>query len=110
MLRKMLSMMPMLLGTANGSTHAWSYWATQGMHACIQLLLSCGITRCHTAKSWALSRVEGSDYYRKGDFFIPLLVDNIVDNGMLLLNFGPGPDGTIPAMQQVRISVPVQPM
>ena len=89
------------LDTANGSTHAWSYWATQGEQHVLDM--SPLYRDSHgLAKSWALSRLEGSDYYHRGDFFVPLLVDNVVDNGMLLLNFGPAADGTIPAMQQVR--------
>eukprot|EP00039_Didymoeca_costata_P020987 m.343036 g.343036 ORF g.343036 m.343036 type:complete len:560 (-) comp22241_c0_seq1:58-1737(-) len=68
-------------GTSKGTTHAWAYWATQ-------------------ARSWGFSRTESSTEYKGASFFVPLLVQTVVNNGALILNLGPAADGTIPAQQE----------
>lgn len=41
--------------------------------------------------------------YLSGEEIVKTLVDNVVNNGNLLLNMGPKPDGTIPKQQQLNL-------
>lgn len=68
-------------GGANATAHDWFYWATQ-------------------ARSWGLSMTEDDTDYKGPDFFVPLLVKSVADNGGLMLNLGPAADGRIPAIQE----------
>jgi alpha-L-fucosidase len=43
------------------------------------------------------------DEYLTGEEIVKTLVDNVVNNGNLLLNMGPKPDGTIPKQQQLNL-------
>eukprot|EP00054_Salpingoeca_dolichothecata_P011863 m.65807 g.65807 ORF g.65807 m.65807 type:complete len:558 (-) comp19667_c0_seq1:1070-2743(-) len=69
-------------GARDNATHPWAYWATMGY-------------------SWGYSQVEQADDYKKGDFFIPLLVRSRSNGGNLILNLGPTSNGLIPPIQQM---------
>eukprot|EP00041_Stephanoeca_diplocostata_P027611 m.762886 g.762886 ORF g.762886 m.762886 type:complete len:82 (+) comp23211_c0_seq18:1485-1730(+) len=47
-----------------------------------------------------IGRPETSEVYKGPDFFIPLLVKTVADNGVLIMNLGPRADGTIPPEQE----------
>ena len=54
-------------------------------------------------KSFGINRIEGPEETISADALITLLVDIVSKNGNLLLDVGPEPDGTIPAIQRERL-------
>lgn len=55
-------------------------------------------------KSFGINRIEGPEETISADALIALLVDIVSKNGNLLLDVGPEPDGTIPAIQRERLA------
>ncbi|MEU5029463.1 alpha-L-fucosidase [Streptomyces milbemycinicus] len=53
--------------------------------------------------SWGYNKHELDEDYKTSEFLIHLLADVVSKNGNLLLNIGPKPDGTIPAIMQERL-------
>jgi alpha-L-fucosidase len=53
--------------------------------------------------SWGYNKHELDEDYKTSRFLIHLLADVVSKNGNLLLNIGPRPDGTIPAVMQRRL-------
>ncbi|KAG5753532.1 hypothetical protein H9Q70_003809 [Fusarium xylarioides] len=53
--------------------------------------------------SFGYNFMTTDDEYLSGEEIVKTLVDNVVNNGNLLLNMGPKPDGTIPKQQQLNL-------
>ncbi|MBD3003768.1 alpha-L-fucosidase [Streptomyces sp. 5-10] len=53
--------------------------------------------------SWGYNKHELDEDYKTSEFLIHLLADVTSKNGNLLLNIGPKPDGTVPAVMRERL-------